>query len=90
VLRGSEHRLIAMAARARLHLGLSEAMRRVTAGATRVAVGQSAGVRCVALHAALICGALGLVHAMAVEAAVQARVLRLLGRMAARAWLGIE
>lgn len=90
VLRGSEHRLIAMAARARLHLGLPEAMRRMTAGAARVAVGQRAGVRRVAVRAALIRGVLGLVHAVAVEAAVQAGVPGLLGRVAARAWPGIE
>jgi hypothetical protein len=90
VLGCGQHRLIAMAARARFDLGLAEAMRRMTAGAARVAVGQRAGVRRVAVRAALIGRVLGLVHAVAVEAAAQAGVHGLLRRVAARAWPGIE
>jgi hypothetical protein len=44
----------------------------------------------VAPCAALIRGVLGLVHAMAVETAAQARVHRLLGGVTARARPGIE
>lgn len=97
VLGAGEHRLIAVAARAGLHLGLAEAMGRMAAGAARVAGSQRAlvdvqpaGTRRVALRAGLIRCALGLVHPMAIEAATQARVLGLLGCMTARARLGIE
>lgn len=49
-----------------------------------------AGARCVAGRAALIRRVLRLVHAMTVEAAVESGVLRLLGRVTARAGPGIE
>lgn len=97
VLGGGEHRLIAVAARACLHLGLAETMRLVTAGAARVSGGQRAIVdvelarpRRVAAHATLIRGVVGLVHAMAIEATVQAGVHGLLGSVTARARPGIE
>lgn len=97
VLGGSEHRLVAVAARAGLHLGLAEAMRRMAARAARVARSQRvlvdvkrAGARRVALRAGLIRCALDFVHAMAIEAAAQAGMLRLLGCVTARARLGIE
>lgn len=97
VLGGSEHRLIAVAARARFHLGFAEPMGLMAPGTARVAGRQRAvvdvqlaGTRRVAPRAALIRGVLGLVHAMAIEAAPQTRVSCLLGRMTARARLGIE
>jgi hypothetical protein len=97
VLGCGKHRLISMAGRARLDLDLAEAMRRVAAGAARMAGRQSAVVDMtlrrlfhVAPHAALVGGQLGLVHSMAVEAAAQSGVLRLFGGVTGHARLGIE
>jgi hypothetical protein len=97
VLRCGEHRLISVTRRARFDLDLAEAMRRVAAGAARVAGRQRAlfdmqlrGLLRVAAGAALIGGELGLVHAMAVEAAAEPGVLRLLGGVTGNARLGIE
>jgi hypothetical protein len=64
-------------------------MRRVTAGAARVAGGHCVLVG-MALRAALVRCVLGFVHAVAVEAAAQTCMRRLLGHVAARARLRIE
>lgn len=97
VLVGGKLRLVAVAARARLDLGGAEPVRRVTAGALRVAGRQRAIVDMqlarlarMTAHAAGIRGTVGLVHLVAVETPAQTGVARLLLGVAARALLRLK
>ena len=85
-----EHRLIAMARRARLDLGDAELMRHVTAGALRMAGRDRGALIRMARRAARIGSAIGLVHVMAIEAAARTCVLGLLIGVTLRARLGLE
>ncbi len=90
VCRRREHRLIAMARRARRDLGRRELVGHVTARAFRVAERDRRWLGRVARRAARIGGTIGLVHVVAIEAAARAGVLGLLIGVALEARLGLQ